>query len=135
MELSTEAAQALLAEPNVAVIAIDRPGHAPLAVPIWYDYSPGGDIYIVTPPESFKARVLRASGRCTLVVDTVTPRLTYVSVECELGEEFPASHEHSRRMATRYLPAEAVQGFVDSVPAEGLFTLRPTRWRTADLSP
>ena len=62
------------------------------------------------------------------------PRIVFVSVECELVEELPPSKDHNRMMATRYLPSEAVEGFVDAMPAEVLFVLRPTRWRTGDLS-
>jgi nitroimidazol reductase NimA-like FMN-containing flavoprotein (pyridoxamine 5'-phosphate oxidase superfamily) len=28
---------------HVAVLAVERAGRAPLAVPVWYDYSPGGE--------------------------------------------------------------------------------------------
>ncbi|QKT08239.1 pyridoxamine 5'-phosphate oxidase family protein [Gordonia sp. X0973] len=133
MELDEAAAQSFLARTQIGTIAIERKSGPPLALPIWYDYAPGGDVRIVTPAESFKARLLRAAGRCSLVVDTVEPRIIFVSVECELVDELPPSKDNNRLMASRYLPPEAVEGFVETMPAEALFSLRPTRWRTADL--
>lgn len=130
-------AQEFLAEPRIGVLAIARadrdPAAAPLAIPIWYDYAPGGDLSIVTPVDSFKAGVLRAAGRATMVVEEVQPRIRYVSVECELIDEQPPDPAHTRAMASRYMPADQVEGFVASVPVEGRFVLRPVRWRTADL--
>lgn len=133
----TESDQLFLAEPHVATIAIGGAA-TPLAVPIWYDYSPGGDLWIATGAESLKARRLRASGGCTLVVDTVTPRTRYVSVECELESEGAPSLENTRALAERYLPAEQAAGFVEyaeqNLAAEARFVLRPVKWRSADLT-
>lgn len=133
----TESDQLFLAEPHVATIAIDGP-RAPLAVPIWYDYSPGGDLWIATGADSLKARRLRAAGGCTLVVDTVTPRTRYVSVECELQSEGAPSLANTRDLAERYLPDAQVAGFVEyaekNLATEARFVLRPVKWRSADLT-
>lgn len=132
--MSQQEKEQFLARPRVAVLAIDHPGHPPLAVPIWCAYRAGGLVEIVTRPDSVKARLLRAAGGATVVVDEVEPAPKYVSVECELVEEQPPSLEHVRAMATRFLPAEAVEGFVAQMEPEGLFRLRPVTWRAADLS-
>ena len=130
-------AQEFLAEPRIGVLSIARAdldgANAPLSVPIWFDYAPGGDLSIVTPAESLKARVLRAAGRATLVAEESAPRIRYVSVECELVDELAPDQAHTRTMASRYLPADAVEGFLTKVPLEGRFVLRPVRWRSADL--
>ena len=44
--------EAFLAEVHVAVVAIAEEGRAPLAVPVWYAYEPGGEIRFVTGPNS-----------------------------------------------------------------------------------
>jgi nitroimidazol reductase NimA-like FMN-containing flavoprotein (pyridoxamine 5'-phosphate oxidase superfamily) len=31
---------------HVGVLAVERAGRAPLAVPVWYDYEPGGELLI-----------------------------------------------------------------------------------------
>lgn len=135
-EMTETQAQEFLAEVRIGVLSIARtdPEHtAPLSIPIWYAYEPGGDLSIVTPVDSFKAKVLRSAGRATLVAEESVPRIRYVSVECELAGELPPDPEHTRAMATRYMPADRVEEFVASVPIEGRFVLRPVRWRSADL--
>jgi nitroimidazol reductase NimA-like FMN-containing flavoprotein (pyridoxamine 5'-phosphate oxidase superfamily) len=138
MELSPEEAQAMLAEPHVAVVAVESRGGPPLAVPVWYAYEPGGNLWLVTGTDSRKLRLLRRAGRCTLVVDTIEPRLRYTSVDCELVEERPVTDEERLELATRYLGAQQARPYVARVvaeaPPESRVTLRPTRWRTADLT-
>lgn len=138
MALERDDAQALLAEPLVAVIAVEEAGRPPLAVPIWYAYEPGGDVWIITERESLKARALRAARSCTLVVDEVQPRTRYVSVACDLVDERAATPDDGRAMAERYLPPEAVEGYLEfagaNIGAEVVLTLRPTHWRSADLT-
>lgn len=137
MALSEVEAQSFFAEPHVAVISIAT-GSAPLAVPIWYDYEPGGDAWIATGTNSIKARRLRAAGAATLVVHTVAPRTRYVSVQCDLVAEEESSLEHTRRMAARYLPPEQAAAFLayaeSTIGAEARFVLRPRRWLSADLT-
>lgn len=126
MSLSRADAQALLAQPHVAVIAVEEAGRPPLAVPLWYSYEPGGDA------------CMRAARACTLVVDEVQPRTRYVSVACDLVDERPATPADGRAMAERYLPPEAVEAYLafagQNIGAEVVLTLRPTRWRSADLT-
>ena len=133
----TESDQQFLAEPHVGTIAIAGP-KAPLAVPIWYHYRAGGELWIATGAESLKARRLRAAGGCTLVVDSVAPRTRYVSVECELESEGTPSLDNTRALAERYLPAEQAEQFVryaqQTLAAEARFVLVPVKWRSADLT-
>ncbi|MBW8802097.1 MAG: pyridoxamine 5'-phosphate oxidase family protein, partial [Streptomyces sp.] len=43
MALTREQREQFLAEPHVAALAVDAgEGRAPLALPIWYQYTPGG---------------------------------------------------------------------------------------------
>ncbi len=44
MALTREEREQFLAEPHIAALAVDAgAGRAPLTVPIWYQYEPGGD--------------------------------------------------------------------------------------------
>lgn len=71
-----------LAEPHVAALSVNAgEGRAPLSVPIWYQYEPGGDVWILTGLGSRKQQLIEAAGRFSLLVDTVEPGLKYVSVE------------------------------------------------------
>ncbi|WP_353651192.1 pyridoxamine 5'-phosphate oxidase family protein [Nakamurella sp. A5-74] len=135
--MTDDQAQEFLAAPRIGVLSIARVDleqrTAPLSIPIWYEYAPGGDLSIVTPVDSFKATVLRAAGRATLLVEESVPRIRYVSVECELADELPPDPAHTRAMASRYLPQDQIEQFLANVPIEGRFVLRPVRWRSADL--
>ena len=128
-----------LSEPDVAVLAVEHPGHAPVTVPVWYSYRPGGDLWLLTERDSFKARLLRAAGRATVVVDTVVPRTRWVSVSCELVDERPGTDDDRRAMASRYLPPPQVEEYLAFAAAqiddEVVLVLRPGRWRGADLTP
>src|SRR5258708_26575206 len=50
-----------LARPHVGVLSVVENG-APLMVPIWYGYQPGGQVIVITGRESRKARAVRAAG-------------------------------------------------------------------------
>lgn len=53
MALDAQTRQEFLAEPHVAALAVDAgAGRAPLTVPIWYQYAPGGDLWILTAEDS-----------------------------------------------------------------------------------
>lgn len=138
MGMPTDEAQSFLAEPHVAVIAVDEPGGPPLAVPVWYGYTPGDDLWLLTGTGSVKARLLRSAGRCTLTVDTVSPRTRYVSVGCDVTAERPGTEDDRRVIAERYLSGEQLQSYLafaaQSIGSEAVFVLRATRWRSADLT-
>lgn len=137
MKLSKAEREQLLSEPHVAVIAIERTGRAPIAVPIWYDVAPDGTVWIMTGTESLKAQLLRSAGRCTLTVDTVTPRTQFVAVECELVEERERTDTDLTEMGTRYL-GESAPGYIawakDALADEQVFVLRPVDWRSGDFT-
>lgn len=132
------AAQAFLADPHVGVLAVAAPDGPPAAVPLWYAYAPGGDVTIVTPASSRKARLLEHTRTATLVVDTVEPRVRYVSVDLELVGRRPATDDDRRALAARYLAGEALEGYLamatEQFLDEQVTTLRPTHWRFADLT-
>ena len=55
-----------LAELHVGVIAVERPDRAPLSVPIWYAYEPGGEVLVSSLAGSLKARLITAAGRFSI---------------------------------------------------------------------
>lgn len=138
MALTREQREAFLAEAHVAALAVDSgPGRAPLAVPIWYWYEPGGDVWIMTGLGSRKYGLISEAGRFTLMIDRLEPTVRYVSVEGPVVRTTPATIEELRRIAARYLPAEKVAGYVDFAwknhGEQVVVHMRPQRWVSSDL--
>jgi general stress protein 26 len=139
MPLSKEERQEFLAEPHVAALSVaagsDR---APLVVPIWYQYEPGGEIWFHTPVTSRKAKLIEAAGRVSLMVDEIEPRVRYVSVEGPVVRTEPGTEEVVRAMTARYLPPERVEPYLEFAMAEHgeqvVYVVRPERWLSADLT-
>ena len=58
------------AEPRVAALAVNAGGdRGPLAVPIWYQYRPGGQPWVLTGADSRKHRLIEAAGCFSLMVE------------------------------------------------------------------
>ncbi|MET9323464.1 pyridoxamine 5'-phosphate oxidase family protein [Streptomyces sp. NPDC003038] len=140
MALSRTAREQFLAEPHIAALAVDAGTdgeRAPLTVPIWYQYAPGGDIWIMTGRDSRKAELIEAAGRFSLMVDRVEPTIRYVSVEGPVVSTVPATREELVEMSARYLPAENVDDYVDDAwknhGEQVIFHMRPARWVSSDL--
>ncbi|GHB37139.1 pyridoxamine 5'-phosphate oxidase [Streptomyces viridiviolaceus] len=138
MALTREERETFLAEPHIAALAVDAgAGRAPLTVPIWYQYEPGGDVWIMTGLDSRKNELIKASGRFSLMVDRLDPTIRYVSVEGPVVETVPATVERLRELAARYLPAEKVDGYVEFAwkdhGEQVVIRMRPERWVSSDL--
>lgn len=140
MALSRTDRELFLAEPHVAALAVSAGpdgDRAPLTVPIWYQYAPGGDIWIMTGRDSRKAELIRAAGRFSLMVDRLEPTIRYVSVEGSVVSTEPAVREQLVEISSRYLPAEKVDGYVDFAWKDHgeqiVFHMRPERWLSSDL--
>ncbi|CAL9486551.1 pyridoxamine 5'-phosphate oxidase family protein [Streptomyces sp. enrichment culture] len=138
MALSRDEREQFLAEPHIAALAVDAgAGRAPLTVPIWYQYEPGGDIWIMTGLDSRKNQLISAAGRFSLMVDRVEPTIRYVSVEGPVVGTSPATLDRLREISARYLPPEKVDGYVDFAwknhGEQLVLRMRPERWVSSDL--
>ncbi|MBV9350529.1 MAG: pyridoxamine 5'-phosphate oxidase family protein [Mycobacterium sp.] len=129
--------QEFLAGKHVAVLSVAADGRPPASVPIWYDYTPGGNIRINTGASGRKARLIERAGAVTLVVQREEPPYQYVVVEGTVVETTtPTPVEVREAIAIRYLGEEGGRKFVGGLDAQEsvLFTIRPDRWLTADFS-
>ena len=129
--------QEFLAGKHVAVLSVAADGRPPASVPIWYDYTPGGNIRINTGALGRKARLIERAGAVTLVVQREEPPYQYVVVEGTVVETTtPTPVEVREAIAIRYLGEEGGRKFVRGLDAQEsvLFTIRPDRWLTADFS-
>ncbi|MFC9507752.1 pyridoxamine 5'-phosphate oxidase family protein [Streptomyces sp. NPDC057002] len=138
MALTREEREQFLSEPHIAALAVDAgAGRAPLTVPIWYQYEPGGDIWIMTGLDSRKNELISKAGRFSLMVDRLEPTIRYVSVEGPVVDTAPATLERLRELSARYLPSDKVDGYVDFAwknhGEQLVLRMRPERWVSSDL--
>jgi PPOX class probable F420-dependent enzyme len=122
---------------HVGVLAVERAGRAPLAVPVWYDYEPGGELLIWMERDTVKDRSIRAAGRLSLVAQDETPPYKYVTAEGPVvANDEPPTPEQAVRIASRYLPADQARAYVDSALGEKsiLVRVRPEKWLSNDQS-
>lgn len=111
---------AFLSDVHVAVVSIPEPGRGGLAVPIWYDYAPGGPLWFVTDATSRKARLLEAARCLSLCVQSEKPPYRYVSVEGLVRSIEPASVERDTRpLAHRYLGRELGDRYIEATRGSG----------------
>ena len=138
--LSVSDRESFLAEPHVAALSVSNgPDRGPLTLPIWYQYAPGGEAWVLTEAGSRKARLIAAAGRFTLMVDRVMPTVRYVSVEGPVTRTAPGTDDLLREITERYLPPDQVPAYLEFARAELgeqiAIHLRPEHWLTADLGP
>ncbi|MET9416899.1 pyridoxamine 5'-phosphate oxidase family protein [Streptomyces klenkii] len=114
-------------------------GRAPLLVPVWYRYEPGGEVVVQTGRETVKARLLRAAGRFSLCVQDENPPYRYVSVEGPVtAVNDPVDPVEREAIAHRYLDPEEARAYLkstaDQLADDITFRMRPQRWRTANFA-
>src|SRR2546428_7918747 len=88
LAMTKEEREAFLADTHVAVVSIANGERGPLAVPVWYAYTPGGALRFVTGGEARKARPIRPPGPGSGCVPSATP--PYRSVRLEGPATHPA---------------------------------------------
>src|SRR5262249_39931269 len=111
--LSVRDRELFLAEPHIAALSVSA-GHdrGPFTVPIWYQYAPGGEAWILTEARSRKVKLIEAAERFTLMVERVMPTTWYASVEGPVTRIVPGTDDQLREIAARYLPADKVQAYI-----------------------
>jgi nitroimidazol reductase NimA-like FMN-containing flavoprotein (pyridoxamine 5'-phosphate oxidase superfamily) len=129
--------EAFLADLHVGVLSVSAGDDAPLTVPIWYGYEPGGLVTVITGRDSQKAALIEQASRFSLCVQTETPPYKYVSVEGPVVTvDAPVDPDERRAMAHRYLGSEFGDAYIDATNDEArdsvTIRMRPERWLTTD---
>lgn len=129
--------EAFLAGVRVGVLCIADGARGPLAVPVWYGYEPGGELWFVTDRDSRKGKLLLLAERISLCAQTETPPYQYVSVEGPIAAiELADLERHRRALAHRYLGKELGDRYLagSSAGGEGSIVVRmkPERWLSVD---
>ncbi|MDA0338926.1 MAG: pyridoxamine 5'-phosphate oxidase family protein, partial [Proteobacteria bacterium] len=127
---------AFLADLRVGIMAIPESGRGPLTVPVWYGYTPGGDVWLATGRNSRKGKLLLDGLRVSLTVQTEDAPYKYVSVEGPISSLSVATGKHEWPLAHRYLGQKMGDGYM---AANGggdniLVSIKPERWLTSDYS-
>ena len=138
-KLSVRERELFLAEPHIAALSVSAGlERGPLTVPMWYQYEPGGEAWVLTEAASLKARLIAAAGRFSLMVERTAPTTRYVSVEGPVTRTIPETDELLREITERYLPPEKVPDYLalaKTFSEQVVIYLRPERWLSSDLGP
>ena len=134
LAMSVTERETFLSGLHVGIISIPRATKGPLTVPIWYDYRPGGEVWVLTDSDSIKGKLLAKSTRISLCAQTETAPYQYVSVEGPFTTR-PSTPEELLAMAIRYLGEKQGRAYAaGSGDGEGSITVsfRPETWYTVD---
>jgi hypothetical protein len=136
--LSQDEREQFLAEPRIAALSVNSgDNHGPLTVPMWYQYTPGGEPWILTGPGSRKARLIEATGFFSLMVERAEPTIRYVAVDGAVSRIEPGTDEQLVEMAARYVAPDKLDAYLDYARNElgenVAIYLQPQRWISADL--
>jgi PPOX class probable F420-dependent enzyme len=126
----------LLAQPNIAVVAVTAADGAPHAVPTWYEYK-GGKVAFHTDTTAFKYKCLRHDARIAFVVDTKKAPYKCVILKGKATIEIKKNDDaRGLRMATAYLGQKNGQAYHNTVKGHevAVVTLKPERIISWDYS-
>jgi len=138
MALSKSDREEFLSQPHVAALSVNAgEGRGPLTVPIWYQYAPGGEPWLITGEGSRKHRLIEKAGHFSLMVERVEPTVRHVAVDGAVSRIETGTDEQLVELSKRYLPPAAVDGYLEVARREHGPTiavwLKPQHWLSADL--
>jgi nitroimidazol reductase NimA-like FMN-containing flavoprotein (pyridoxamine 5'-phosphate oxidase superfamily) len=139
LSMSIEERQGFLADVHVGIVSVSRPPLAPLSVPVWYSYTAGGVVTLITGATSVKAGLITGEGRFSLCVQTEEAPYKYVSVEGPVERiDTPVDPDERRAMAYRYLGKEIGDLYLAATAGQAdgscAIRMRPESWLTSDFA-
>ena len=133
--MSSSERELFLSALHVGIISIPRATKGPLTVPIWYDYQPGGELWVITDADSIKGKLLTKASRISLCAQTETAPYQYVSVEGPFTTR-PSTQEELLAMAVRYLGEEQGKAYAENSADGGegsiVVAIAPETWFSVD---
>jgi PPOX class probable F420-dependent enzyme len=117
----------------LAVLATYRRDGAVLLSPVWHEWRDGG-FQVVTGSHDVKAAQLRRDPRASIVVCEHAPPYRGVEVRCHARLATAAASDAVRRIASRYLGAEAGAAYAESAGDDLLIRLEPGDLRAWDFA-
>lgn len=139
LTMSREERETFLADVHVGVLSVSQASRGPLSIPVWYTYTAGGVISVITGGASRKARLIADAGRFSLCAQSETPPYKYVTVEGPVvSTETPVGPEERRAEAYRYLGREFgdlyLTATAESSRSSCVIRMLPETWLTADFA-
>ena|SRR5215469_14382410 len=119
--------------PLLAVLATHRRDGTVLLSPVWHEWYDGG-FQVVTSSNNVKAVQLARDPRASIVVCEHIPPYRGVEVRCHVRLATTAVGDAIRRIASRYLGAEAGAAYADSAGDNLLIRLEPGHLRGWDFA-
>ena len=123
----------LLELPLLAVLATHRRDGSVLLSPVWHEWRDGG-FGVVTHADDGKVRHLRRDPRANIVVCEHTPPYRGIELRCEPRLVSTGVDEATRRIASRYLGAEAGAKYAEEGGDDLLLRLEPGVVRAWDFA-
>lgn len=133
-KMTQDEKEAYLSEVRIGVLAINDAGSGPLTAPLWYDYRPGGEIFMILAADSRKGKLLAVGQRVSLVVQSEALPYSYVSVEGPVTSVSPVTFDELLSMAYRYLGEKQGRQYAQAAGIEKEIgvRVRPERWLAVD---
>ncbi len=119
--------------PLLAVLATYRRDGTMLLSPVWHEWRDGG-FEVVTGSHDVKAAHLRRDPRASIVVCEHAPPYRGVEVRCEAALLTAVPADAVRRIASRYLGAQAGAAYAESAGDDLLIRLEPGDLRAWDFA-
>ena len=136
LSMTKDEREAFLAGVHVGVVSIAESGRGPLAVPVWYGYEPGGDVWFLTGRHTRKAAALRETGRASFCIQTENAPYQYVAVEGPVSIEDTFDPDRRRGLAEKYLGPEFGALYLasteESSAEDVTVRLHPEHWLSVD---
>jgi PPOX class probable F420-dependent enzyme len=123
----------LLEQPLVAVLATYRRSGDVLLSPVWHEWRAGG-FDVVTGHAGIKVQHLRRDPRASIVVYEHEFPYRGIEVRGEARLLTDGAKEATRRIASRYLGAEAGAAYAEQTTDDTIIRLEPGRLRAWDFS-
>ena len=132
-DLTIEDLGDLVQLPLLAVLATYRRDGSVLLSPVWHEWYDGG-FQVVTSSNNVKAVQLARDPRASIVVCEHIPPYRGVEGRCHARLATPTARDAVRRIASRYLGAEAGAAYADSAGDNLLIRLEPGHLRGWDFA-
>src|SRR5258708_35123734 len=92
--LSVRDRELFLAKPHIAALSVSAgPDRGPFSLPIWYQYAPGGEAWVLTPARSGEGPLIEATGGFTPMGERGPPTGRWVSGEGPVTRVVPRAGE------------------------------------------